>query len=160
MISCNSHCIIIFVNINHSNTDIMVHLSAETAGRAAPRALPRSAHQRKGDLVTITIITIAMITVILYIYIYDMCIYIYIYRERERQVLLRGVATLRYSFLPSASVQWHSDGFTIRSKTWLLGAGFLGALPTPLSLPSRHIGARPDCIRRLPQIPRSNSHLS
>ena len=44
-------------------------------------------------------------------------------------MLLRGVGTTRYSFLPDASVQWQPDGLTIHSKKRFPGAGFLGAPP-------------------------------
>ena len=49
--------------------------------------------------------------------------------SEKGEVLLRGVGTLRYVFLPNASVQWQPDGLTIHTKKWLLGAGFIGAPP-------------------------------
>ena len=74
-------------------------------------------------------------------------IYIYIYNNNDDthdnknknshsekgEVFLRGVGTLRYLFLPDASVQWQPDGLTIHTKKWFLGAGFLGAPPISLS---------------------------
>ena len=50
-------------------------------------------------------------------------------KSEKGEVLLRGVGTLRYSFLPNASVQWQPDGLTIHTKRWFPGAGFLGAPP-------------------------------
>ena len=67
--------------------------------------------------------------------------------SEKGEVLLRGVGTLRYFFLPNSSLQWQPDGLAIPIKKLLLGAGFLGA--PPISLSMRCWSARRAFTRRL-----------
>ena len=83
---------------------------------------------------------------------------------RERESALKGgrhsTSSMKTLLAKCPSVQWQPDGFTINTKKWFLGAGFLGAPPISLSLafePSSCLGSRSRNARDCPALDASCS---